>query len=387
MVGDLWIIQEAGKIRADLNGIEGVSDDGSIKEYKISDFAGYLLNPNPLEVKKRLIGCEIHYRRRRLNKIREKISRIFPAKLQGLINTGNFPPEVLLSNSKLRIPALKDPDLEAHFLKIQELLRSYDSVTKRLPQLNPRKIAHVIGICEDIGANLSYLKLQGSLEEKLKYLANFICKDVGVVLRKAQIADGLFELRGFNFEAFDAAGSHRLISFLKDGKPKLCLLNRDDKIAPWIDAGRLLNYLCLLQHSIRVNPSLRNVFNLFRQGKAKAVKLFFNRKLEIDYSKVHFPKIYREVFNTYNVKSNQRNLVKPSLNYLQIGVSLNYVPLTDSGEDRLHTHISILHDLRALEALKNNLPQVYSEISKGAFISEAGRFYLLDSIEGHSHVH
>jgi hypothetical protein len=75
------------------------------------------------------------------------------------------------------------------------------------------------------------------------------------------------------------------------------------------------------------------------------------------------------------------------LNYLQIGVSLNYVLLNDSAEDRVHTHISILHDLRALEALKNNLPQVYSEISKGAFISEAGRFYLLDSIEGHSHVH
>jgi hypothetical protein len=32
------------------------------------------------------------------------------------------------------------------------------------------------------------------------------------------------------------------------------------------------------------------------------------------------------------------------------------------------------------------LPQVYSEISKSAFNSEAGRFYLLDSIEGHSNV-
>ena len=386
LVGDLWIIQETGKFRTDLDGIEDVSDDGSIKEYKISDFAGYLLNPNPLEVKKRLIGCEIHYCRRRLNIIREKISRIFPSKLQGLINTGNFPPEVLVSNSKLKIPALKDPELEAHFLKIQELLRSYDSVTKRLPQLNPHRIAHVIGICEDIGGNLSYLKLQGGIEEKIKYLTKYISEDVGVVLRKAHIADGLFELRGFNFEALDASDSRRLISFLKDGKLKVCLLNRDDKVAHGMDAGQLLNYLYLLQHSLQANPSLRHVFNLCRRGKAIAVKLFFNRKLEIDYSKTHFPKIYREVFNTYNVKSNQRNLVKPSLNYLQIGVSLNYVPLTDSGEDRLHTHISILHDLRAIETLKNNLPQVYSEISKGAFISEAGRFYLLDSIEGHGHV-
>ena len=34
--------------------------------------------------------------------------------------------------------------------------------------------------------------------------------------------------------------------------------------------------------------------------------------------------------------------------------------------------------------LFSDLPQVYSEISKSAFNSEAGRYYLLDSIEGHS---
>jgi hypothetical protein len=58
--------------------------------------------------------------------------------------------------------------------------------------------------------------------------------------------------------------------------------------------------------------------------------------------------------------------------------------MSDIGEDRLYTQISVLHDLRAIETLKNNLPQVYSEISKSAFLSEAGRYYLLDSIEGHS---
>jgi DNA-binding Lrp family transcriptional regulator len=42
----------------------------------------------------------------------------------------------------------------------------------------------------------------------------------------------------------------------------------------------------------------------------------------------------------------------------------------------------VLHDLRALELLRKNLPQIYKEIEKRVGVSEAGRFYLLDSIEG-----
>ena len=215
-------------------------------------------------------------------------------------------------------------------------------------------------------------------------MATYISKDVGVVLKKAYQADGLFELRGFDFASYEPDHSYRLLSFLSEGEPRLCVLDRDDNIDFWIDDGQLLRYLQLLDHSIKANPNLRNAFYLCRSGQARAVKLFFNKKLDIDYSKTHFPKVYREVFNTHNVGFNQRNLVKPSLNYLLIGVSLNYVPLSDTGEDRLVTHISVLHDLRALESLRSNLPQVYSEIIKGAFNSEAGRYYLLDSIEGHS---
>jgi DNA-binding Lrp family transcriptional regulator len=49
------------------------------------------------------------------------------------------------------------------------------------------------------------------------------------------------------------------------------------------------------------------------------------------------------------------------------------------------TLISVLHDLRALELLRKNLPQVYGEIKKRINTSEAGSFYLLDSIEGFNH--
>jgi hypothetical protein len=217
-------------------------------------------------------------------------------------------------------------------------------------------------------------------------MASHISKDVGVVLRKAYQADGLFELRGFDFSSKKTENAYRLITFFTDGKPKICVMDRDDNIDFWVDDEQLIKYLHLLEHSIKANPNLKNAFYLCRTRQAKAVKLFFNKKFEIDYSKTHFPRVYREVFSAQNVASNQRNLVKPSLNYLLIGVSLNYVPLSDGSEDQLYTQISVLHDLRAIETLKNNLPQVYSEISKSAFISEAGRFYLLDSIEGHSNV-
>ena len=382
--GNIWIISEGRHSEEDLSALDIFADQGTLKEYAVSDIAHYLLNPNPIEIKKRLIGCEVHYRKRRRTRIKEKISKICPRRIRKRIIANIPQPEVIISNCKLNMPVLKDPELTAHFENLLELLKSYDSVTKKLPQLRLRKIEHLIGICEDFGGNLSYLKLQGGHEDKIKYLLNNVSREVGVVLRKACLADGLFELRGFDFASFNADKSHRLLSFLQEGEPKLCVLNGENIVSHWIDDVQFLRYMHLLEHSIRANPVLRQAFNLCASGQAIAIKLFFNKKLEVDYSKAHFPKVYREVFNTYNVASNKRNLVKPSLNYLQIGVSLNYVPLSETGDDRMYTHISVLHDLRALEPLRTNLPQVYSEISKGAFMSEAGRFYLLDCIEGHS---
>jgi len=55
------------------------------------------------------------------------------------------------------------------------------------------------------------------------------------------------------------------------------------------------------------------------------IKLFFNKKLEIDYAKTALPAINRDVFKTLDVGLNQRNQIKPILNYLQVGVSLNYI--------------------------------------------------------------
>jgi len=67
----------------------------------------------------------------------------------------------------------------------------------------------------------------------------------------------------------------------------------------------------------------------------------------------------------------------------EFGILFNYVPVTRTGEKKLLTNVSVMHDVRALEPLKEDLPELYSMINKMASISEAGKYYLLDSIRGY----
>ena len=382
---DAWIISKGRDSQFDLSAIESGKKTDAVKEYEISDIARYLLNPNPIEIKKRLVGCEIHYLQRTTTKIIENFKRLFPRKLHKLWNGNAIPPEVLISRCKIKIPSLKDKDLESHLHTIYESLRSYDAVSKRLPQLDPYKIAHIIGICEDIGGNFSYLKLQGSIDDKLKYVNNYISKSVGVLLRKAHIAEGLFEMRGFDFGAYDPGRTHRLITYQKNGNQRCCVLNSNNKVDFALDDAALIKYMLLLEQSLKADANLKNALGLCIRNQASPFKLFLNRKLEVDYSKSPFPKIYRDILKAKNIDLNQQNQIRPSLNYLQIGISFNYIPQSDSTEEKMTTLISVLHDLRALEALRKNLPQVYDEISKYVSVSAAGKFYLLDSIEGFNH--
>jgi hypothetical protein len=368
-----------------LSTIDSAKNSDAVKEYQISDIARYLLNPNPIEVEKRLIGCEIHYPQRTATKIIKNIKRLFPRRMRKRWNGNGIQPEVLISNCKIKIPSLKDKDFESHLNTIYESLRAYDAVSKRLPQLDPYKIAHIIGICQDIGGNFSYLKLQGSIDDKLKYVNNYISKSVGVLLRKAHIAEGLFEMRGFDFSAYDSGRTHRLITYQKNGKSGCCVLDSNNKVDFALDDAELIKYMLLLEQSLKADANLKNAFDLCIRNQANPFKLFLNKQLEVDYSKSPFPEIYRGILKAKNIDPNQQNLIRPSLNYLQIGISFNYIPQSNGTEEKMMTLISVLHDLRALDVLRKNLPQVYAEISKYVSVSEAGKFYLLDSIEGFNH--
>ncbi len=229
------------------------------------------------------------------------------------------------------------------------------------------------------------MKLQGSIEDKLKYIHNNISKNVGVLLRKAYIAEGLFEMRGFDFSAYDSGRRHRLITYQNNGNSGGCVLDSNDQVEYQLDDPVLIKYMLLLEQSLQADANLKSAFDLCIKNQAKPFKLFFNRQLEVDYAKSPFPKIYNAILKAHNIESNQQNFIRPALNYMQIGISFNYMPQSSATEDKMMTLISVLHDLRALETLRKNLPQVYNEISKQVSESEAGKFYLLDSIEGFNH--
>jgi hypothetical protein len=379
----VWIISEGRSSDIDLSGVIDEKVVGPYKEYTISDIGRYLLNPHSIEVKKKLIGGEIHYKQGAIKKIRKSFHKILPAFLKKQKQNPSLSPEVIVSRYKIRIPSMQDSELEVHLNKIYDQLKFYDSFSKKLDQLDPDKIIQIIGICEDIGGNYSYLKLQGSVEEKIKYLGNSIAKDVGVILNKAYVAEGLYELRGFDFQSYISTNAYRLFSYSNGKEHKACVLKNNNCVDFYITDKHLLKHMFLLEQSLKANPSLCKAFEMCTGGEANPIKLFFNQKLEIDYAKSPLPAIYQDVLRTHNTGSNRRNLIKPILNYLQMGISLNYMLATDDKDDRMFTHISVLHDLRALEPLRKNLPDVYAAVAKHGFTTDSGRYYLLDTINGY----
>lgn len=373
-----WIISEGKTARIDPTEFDPEAEAGIVKEYRISEIGRYLLHPGPIEIRKRLIGCEVHPVRNRLNRLWLRWPRRQPDR--------RMKPELILSGLKLKPPALKNPDLDAHFRKMVDELRVFDPFAKKIARLSPSSLSHLIGICEDIGGGYSYLKLQGSMEDRLRYLTTHVGRAVRVTIHRAHVTEGLFEMRAFPPGGFNPANSFRLLTYSRDGETAACVLTPLGNLDFRLPDPRAVKYLGLLEHSLMASPKLRQAFDTCFLRQARPLRLFFNRQLEMDYSNSNFPEIYRDVFRASETAASSRNLVKPVLNYLQMAVSLSYLPPIETGDDRLLTHICILHDLRALEPLRKTLPAVYAEMSRRAFSTEAGRYYVLDSMTGASHV-
>jgi hypothetical protein len=369
-----WVITERKPVRMDPGAFDPEADGGSVKEYRLSDIGRYLLHPGPIEIRKRLAGCEIFRARSRL---RRWLQRLNPRKSRRA-----RPSEVVLSGLKLRLPAMRDPDLDAHLRRIADELRGFDTFGRRLARLEPREVAQLAGICEDIGGGYSYLKLQGSVDDKVRYLTAHVGREVRVTIHRAHVSDGLFELRAFPGPGFDASRAFRLLAYRRDGEPAACVLTPAGHLDFRLADPAAVKYLGLLESTLNACGRFRRTFASCLAGSARPVRLFFNRQIEVDYSKAGWPDVYRSVFRASEAQPDQRNLVKPVLNHLQTSVSLSYLPADDPEADRPLSHVCILHDLRALEPLRKSLPAVYAEVSRRAFSTEAGRFYVLDSIAG-----
>lgn len=372
-----WVITEGTPVRLDPSGFDPEAESGSVKEYRISEIGRYLLNPGPIEIHKRLVGCEAHPAPSLLNRVMQRVP--------GWGKTRRRRPDVLLSGFKLKLPAFQDPDLDAHFRKMAEELQGFDPFAKKLARLGSRRLSHLIGICEDIGGGYSYLKLQGSIDERIRYLSSHAGRPVRVTIHRAHVSEGLFELRAYPAAGFNPAHSYRLCVYGRDGQPAACVLTDPGHLDFRLTDPQAVKYLSLLEHVLSSSPDFRRCFEACFVGRCRPVRLFFNRQLEVDYSKANFPEIYRDVFRSVETAPSSHQLVKPVLNYLQMAVSLSYLPPPDGADQQLSTHVCILHDLRALEPLRKSLPAVYAEVSQRAFSSEAGRYYVLDSITGSTH--
>ena len=380
---DIWIISKGRYRDVELHGVDGKVETMFGKEYRISDLAKYMLNPNPVQVEKILVGCEIYYIKPFSGRVRERIKKVLPRRLCGLLHDRDVLPEILMSGFGRNRLSLKDHDLELYIENIYESLRPYNSLLRRLSRLDTDKISDITGICEDIDGKRSSLTLQGDIDKKIDYMKNRVSKRVGVILEKAHISGGLFEMRGFDFKSYDPNNSHRLLQLSNNGIVRHCVLDTNNRVEYWVNDIKLLEYVHLLEQSIRTDPGFNDSIKICTEGNAKPLKLLFYPQLKIDYSKTHLPGIYRRALETYSIRMEEKELIVDSLNHSLFGISFNYLPHSDSGEERLVTNISVMHDFKALGPIKDNLPLLYSEINKKTHVSEAGKFYLLDSIKGY----
>ena len=381
-VKNVWIISGGKYIHPRLAEIKEDIIVNPVMEYRISQLAWYLLNPNQIEIKKRLVGCRITYKESRICRMKKKLGKILPKVLKKYIKEDDAQHEILLSDDESDLPAVNDKKFASHLKTVENLLSRHNLIRTRLSALDINSISDIAGICDDYGDNRSILNLQGKLEEKIKYISNFILKDVGVILAKAYLAKGLFEMRGFNFQSYDSEKYYRLIKIAGSDKGKYCVLDPNGNIKCWVNDDTLVPRLHLLEQSIRTDYKFRESLEECVRGKAKPLKIFFNKKLGIDYSKENVPLVYRNILKDHEIKLDEKKKVTASLQHQQIGIAFNSVSVAKTGSKKFCTSISVMHNIKALEQIKNDLPWLYSKIEEKVSFSEAGKFYLLDSIKG-----
>lgn len=379
---NIWIISDSSDINLDLSNICNDADPGPVTEYRISELAQYLLNPHSITLKEKVIGCRVHYRR-----ARSGIFSLFGRKKKSTSGSDKDPfTEEIISTSKITAPAFEDERLNAHFLHIIELLKPHNPAHKKLAGLDREKIEDIHAICEEISGNRYTLNLQGSINEKINFVGNSFSKKTKVVFNKAYIMNGLFEIRGFPFDSFNADNCYRLIRFTQNRQPRYCVLSNSYKFEYWVEDNTLINYLHLFEQAIRTDHRLREALTLCIKGDAKPLKLFFSKQLEQKYSEKRLPAIYREMLNTYHVSPDDMKSITGALNSFQSIVFFNYIPTSGDGKHKLFTNISVLHDFKAIEPIRSQLPELYSEIDKKASVSDAGKLYLLDSMREYQNV-
>lgn len=380
-----WIISDGRIINLDLSSITSEQVSGPVTEYRISEITRYLLNPKPIKLEEKVIGCKVHYKVPASGTIKRFMNKLTFTKKEASKTEDAFT-EDILSTSKLDPPSFEDDALNLHLIRVHEQLRPFNPVQKKLSSLDRDSVSEITATCEDIGRNRYQINLQGSINDKINFILNSLTKKAKITIKKAYLLNGLFDFRGYLFESFNTNNEFHLIKFSQNDKAKYCVLNRDYKFDHWVTDNTLINYLHIFEQSIQTDPKLKEALNLCITGKAKPLKLFFSKQTEQSYSEKHLPMVYRKMLITHNIAPNEVEMITDTLNNNQSIVFFNYVPTSGPGQQKLFTNISVMHDLKALESIKDRVPRVYSEIIKKTTDSDAGKLYLLDSMRGYQNV-
>lgn len=375
-LGKLWIVSPPRMARFAFDQPGSRISPTVAREYRISPIGQYLISPAPLNVRKQLVGCKIYWHCAPLLRWIHRLIHIKGEKAAGL-----RPPLSLIMDFPRPVVSLSDSNLEHHIHHLYDNLRPFESFHPTLSEIDPDLVAKVAGICTDEAGYRSPVAIGGDPPQQLEYVRQHAGEEIDVRLKRAHIADGLFEMKGFDFIKYDPQHHHRLIRFIHEGVPKACVVNDDHSIAFWLDDVKLVDYLQLFEYCIQHNDHMRESLNDCIQGKAVALRLMFNHHPEIDYSRAPLPALFQEVIGDTRLADHTNRLIKQNLNLYQIGVSLHCMTLQD-GRTEPFTHTSILQNLQALEPIRESLPTLFAEVAKRSAQAEGGSFYLLESICG-----
>ncbi|MCP3923519.1 MAG: hypothetical protein GY714_13150 [Desulfobacterales bacterium] len=379
---DMWVIS-SGEI-PDYNNIDicGEVFEGPVKEYEISELGYYLLNPKLIEVLDVVIGFEVTYKDSFFNAFKKNFRKVLPFFFKKLVKTNESEKEKFVNYQNSRQYNFSDMRLKNHLNNLNSQLRPHDPICKKIKKLDLESITDIKAVCEDPGGNAYSLILNGTLSEKSQYILDNLYHDVKVSLNRSYLTNGIFEMRGFNFSKFNPDQKYKLLKLGHNGDAKCCVFDKNDKFQFWVENDTKLAYPILLEHSLRADNELQKSIAECMNEKAVAYKFFFTKKIEFQYTNMYLPKIFRQNLNSINLK--QKGNFAEILNSFQRVVSFSKLTDNDEGERGLYTNISVMHDLRALDDVKQYIPDLYTQIEQETPLTDAGKLYLLDSMSGFS---
>jgi hypothetical protein len=382
MLPNAWIITAGVPIDIDLAAIGINAKPKRVMAYMLSDIGRYLISPGSVDVENRLMGCVCDFKPTGWKRIRRGLARLNPLKSEQGVRPDPDARQVFLARYFLRIPSLQNRKLARHIGRLRDMLQPLDPVVQEIAAMNIDHLEDIRGVCEDEGGHRTYLKIDGDLEAKRRYVIDNVFRYVKITLPHVRIGEGLYEMRGLTPDGYRTGRRHRLLRFHVNGRFFACLMTPEDNVAFWLDDIRHLHHLILLQQALETNADLKSSFEDCLKGKARALRLMLTPEMEIDYARNRTPPVYQALFDTLHLDAVKQQDVIRSLKTHQMGVSFTYVSLEEFGDPRPTTSISVLHDMKALEKVRQDVPPLYAEIRCKATRTEAGKYYLLESIKG-----